>query len=150
MQEIITNLSAKYDSPDFEPHITLLGGISSDLESLKQKTELLISKLKPFPVLFSEVSFSTTYFQSVLVRVKATAALMNANMLAKAIYKVDNNVFMPHLSLIYGDHDMKTREKIVSEVVLPKNISFKVSKLAIIPSTQNPNDWTYIAEFEIK
>jgi 2'-5' RNA ligase len=150
LQEVITNLSAKYGSPDFEPHITLLGNISSDLESLKQKAGLLVSKLKPFPISFSEVSFSTTYFQSVLVRVKATAALMNANMLAKETYRVDNNVFMPHMSLIYGNCDMKAREKIVSEVVLPKNILFEVSKLVVIPSTQNPNDWVHIAEFEIK
>lgn len=150
LQEVIANLSVKNGSPDFEPHITLLGDVSSDLKSLKQKAELLASKLKPFPISFSEVSFSTTYFQSVLVRVKATAALMNANMLAKEIYKVDNNVFMPHMSLMYGNQDMKGREKVVSEVVLPKNISFEVSKLVIIPSTQNPKDWVHIAEFEIR
>jgi len=150
LREVIANLSAKYGSPDFEPHITLLGDISLDFESLKQKAGLLVSKLKPFPISFGEVSFSTTYFQSVFVRVKVTAALMNANMLAKEIYKVDNNVFMPHISLIYGDHDMKTREKIVSEVGLLKDISFEVSKLVVTPSTQNPNDWKHLAEFEIK
>jgi 2'-5' RNA ligase len=147
LQKVITDVSAKYGSPEFEPHITLLGNISLDLEPLKQKVGLLVSKLKPFPISFSEVSFSTTYFQSVFVRVKTTAALMNSNMLAKEIYKIDNDVFMPHISLIYGNHDMKTREKIVSEVVLPKDISFEASKLVVTPSTQNPNDWVHIAEW---
>jgi hypothetical protein len=45
---------------------------------------------------------------------------------------------------------MKTREKIVSEVGLLKDISFEVSKLVVTPSTQNPNDWKHLAEFEIK
>ena len=69
LQKVITDLSAKYGSPEFEPHITLLGNISLDLEPLKQKVGLLVSKLKPFPISFSEVSFSTTYFQSVFVSI---------------------------------------------------------------------------------
>ena len=150
LQEVITSLSEKYNGPNFEPHITLLGNISSDLETVKQKAKLLVSKLKPFPIYFSEVSFSTTYFQSVFIRVKATAELMDSNILAKEIYKVENKVFMPHMSLIYGNHSMKEREKIASVVKLPKNISFKALKLVIMQDAQNPNDWVHVTEFKIK
>ncbi|SRR5258708_11570565 len=149
LQKLITNLSSKYNSPSFEPHMTLLGNISSDKKPMLEKANTLVSKLKPLPLSLSEISFSTTYFQSVFVRVKATAELMNANLIAKDIYQTDNSVFMPHISLIYGNHSMEERGKIVSEVILPKNITFNAEEIIVIPSTQNPNEWTHLAELQL-
>jgi 2'-5' RNA ligase len=150
LQKVIINLSKKYHSSSFEPHVTLLSDISCYKEVMIQKANILASKLHIFPLCLNEISFSTTYFQSAFIRVKATAALMNANLIAKEIYQVDNNVFMPHLSLIYGNHTMDKREKIVSEVILPKNIKFNVEKIIVTPCTNNPNDWIHLAELPLK
>lgn len=149
LSEIITDLSKKYDAPDFEPHMTLLGDIDLDEETVLEKTEQLVSELKKFPLTLREISFSTTYFQSVFVRVKSTSVLMNANLKAKEIFEYDNSVFMPHISLIYGEHDMVLREKIAAEIKLSENLSFTAEKLVIVPSTLNPDDWRPIADFSL-
>ncbi|KKT58593.1 MAG: hypothetical protein UX91_C0006G0130 [Candidatus Amesbacteria bacterium GW2011_GWB1_47_19] len=57
--------------------------------------------------------------------------------------------FEPHMSLIYGDHQMKLREKIASEVKLPANLSFKVKKLVVTPCTNDPKDWIHLAEINL-
>ncbi|EKD91448.1 MAG: hypothetical protein ACD_30C00005G0016 [uncultured bacterium] len=149
LEGVILDLSQKYNSPVFEPHMTLLGDISVDEKSVLEKAKILTSKIKPFTVELGEISFSTTYFQSVFVRIKSNAELMNANLAAKEIFGVDNNVFMPHISLLYGDYDMELREKVAKEIKLPSNLSFNVDKLVIIPSFPEPKDWKHLAKLPL-
>ena len=149
LDEIILKLAKKYKSPKFEAHMTLLGDINSDEKTIIQKTKKLVSKTKTFPLQLGEISFSTTYFQSVFVRVKSTAKLMETNLKAKRIFQMDNNVFMPHISLLYGNHKMILREKIAKEIKLPKNKSFKAKNIIVVPSTQTPAEWEHLAEIPL-
>ncbi len=149
LDELILKLSKKYRSPKFEAHMTLLGNIDSDEKTMIKKTKELTSETKTFSLQLGEISFSTTYFQSVFVRVKSTDELMEANLKAKKIFQMDNNVFMPHISLLYGNHQMKLREKIASEIELPKYKYFKAEKVIVVPSTQNPTEWKHLAEIPL-
>lgn len=149
IDEIILKLSKEYKSPKFEAHTTLLDGINSDEKTIIKGTKALASELKTFPLQLGEISFSTTYFQSVFVRVKSTDELLEANLKAKKIFQMDNKVFMPHISLLYGNHQMKLREKIASEIELPKYKYFKAEKIIVVPSTQNPAEWVHLAEISL-
>lgn len=149
LQKIILDLSKKYGGPIFESHMTLLGDIEVSEKEILEGSKELASRTKPFMLALGEVSFSTTYFQSVLVRIKSSAKLMKANLAVKQIFNVENNLFMPHISLMYGDHDMETREKIASEVKLPAGLSFQAEKIIIIPSSKDPKDWHHLAEFSL-
>lgn len=144
LQDIIDNLANELNSPVFQPHMTLLDMPGGQQEVL-EKAVLLAKELEPFNIEFGEISFSTTYFQNVFVRIKSNTKLMEANLKAKSIYQVENNVFMPHMSLLYGDHDMEVREKIASRVKIPKGLSFTVDKLVLIPKTLVNADWKPIA-----
>lgn len=149
LQEIILDLSKKYKTPNFEPHMTLLGDIEVKEEEILAGTKKLAAGLKPFTLTLGEVSFSTTYFQSVLVRVKSNAKLMQANLLAKQIFNLPNNLFMPHVSLMYGVDEMETREKIASEIKLPAGLSFQADKIIITPTTKDPKDWKHLTEIDL-
>lgn len=149
LKQIVDSLADKYGSPKFEPHMTLLGDVEIDLDTMVKKTKSLASKLTPFQVELGPVSFSTTYFQSVFVRVKANAQLMQANLTAKEIFGQENNVFMPHISLLYGDQDMQLREKAASKIQLPSIQSFKVDQIVITPSTKDPAEWEHLAEIAL-
>lgn len=149
IENIILQLSNKCQSPRFEPHMTLLGDVGFDEKTVIQKTKKLALKIKPFMLTLGETSFSTTEFQSVFIRVKSTAELMEANLRAQEIFQVNNNVFMPHISLLYGNHKMKMREKIASEIQLPNKFSFKAEKIIVVPSTRNPSEWKHLAEISL-
>lgn len=149
LKKIIIDLSKKYDGPVFEPHMTLLGNIHSEESECVKNTKVLASQIKPFTVSFGDISFSTTYFQSVFLRIKSSAKLMEVNLKAKKLFNIKNNVFMPHISLLYGDHEMKIREKISSRIHLPTNLSFKVNQIVVTPSTPNPSEWKHLAEIGI-
>lgn len=149
LEDVIRELSDKYKGPYFEPHMTLLGNIPCSMEDAVEKTKILCKDIKPFEITLGEISFSTTYFQSVFVRVKSSASLMVSNLKAKGVFKSENGLFMPHMSLIYGDHQMNLREKIASEIKLPDNLTFKVEKLVVTPSTNDPKDWIHLAEINL-
>lgn len=149
LDKIIIKLAKKYKSPIFEPHMTLLGDIEIDEKTMIEKAKILASKLKSFSLELGEISFSTTYFQSVFIRVKSTAKLMEANLKAKEIFGRENKVFMPHMSLLYGEQEMKLREKIIPTIKLPKNKIFIVDKIVVVPSTKDPKEWKHLAEIPL-
>jgi hypothetical protein len=149
LASIIKKLSQKYKSPIFEPHLTLLDGFSATKEEALSGTKKLFSLMKLFSLSFGEVSFSTTYGQCVFVRIKSNAFLMDYNLLAKKIFKIENSIFMPHMSLLYAHLSMKNREKLATEIKIP-TLSFISERLAVTLSTNNPQDWKPLTEYSFR
>lgn len=148
LRAIILLLSQLYSGPHFEPHMTLLGDIKAEPNRLVDIVDELAENIDELKLNLGEISFSTTFFQSVFVRVLVTAQLMEQNLRAKRLLRLENNLFMPHVSLLYGDHDMQTREQAVSQVVLP-NKTYNATRLALVPSTTNPAEWDILHQAKI-
>ena len=144
---VVDGLAASHNNPAFEPHLTLIGDIEGEIPEINEKMQSLVDTAKDLELTLSEVSISTTFFQSVFVRVKSTAALMQLNMDAKKLFNLENNFFMPHISLFYGG-SLKEREKLASEINIEKEI-FKISKLILAPVTEDPKDWKTLAEIRL-
>lgn len=155
LNSLIAELVEKYESVIFEPHITLLDDIKCESEKIATlKAKKLALRIKKLNLEFGETSFSTTYFQNVFVRIKSTADLMAANLEAKKEFGSENKFFMPHISLLYGDHSMAIREKITREIKLPK-MKFISTKIAVISSDmrpsemKNPKNWNFLGEIKL-
>jgi 2'-5' RNA ligase len=73
---------------------------------------------------------------------------MEQNLKAKQLLKLENNLFMPHVSLLYGDHSMQTREESTHKVILPNKV-YNVTRLALVPSTSDPSEWGILHQAEI-
>lgn len=145
----INRLSGAFDGPPFDPHMTLLGEIDRDLLEIQQKVKKLVISLDTLELSLGPISFSTTYFQSVFVRINSTAILMQLNLDAKKLFGTENNVFMPHMSLLYGNHDMVTRQKAAASVDLPSS-SFVVDKFVVSTTSGDPKDWKVIATIPLE
>lgn len=141
---VIDRLCKEYQGPLFDPHMSLLTNIEKEPSEIEEKVRKWAEDLDKFELSLGPVSFSTTYFQSVFVRVNSTATLMQLNLDAKKLFEMNNDVFMPHMSLLYGNHDMVTREKAAKSVNLEPT-SFIVDKFVITPSTNDPKEWEHIA-----
>lgn len=149
LKTIIIELAKTYNGPTFEPHLTLLGNINKELTEIESKVQGLAVNIDELEINLGPISFSTTYFQSVFVRVNSKAQLMKLNLDIKKALNIENNVFMPHISLIYGNHDMETREKIAAKIK-PMNFSFITNELFIIPTKPEPSDWEPLATIPFK
>lgn len=144
LKNAVNELVRKYNGPVFEPHMTLLGNINNGLPEIEQKAKELAAHLDKLELSLGPVSFSTTYFQSVFIRVNSTAKLIQLNLDAKKIFSMENDVFMPHISLLYGDHDMTIREEVASSLQFPA-FSFVIKEFVITPAVTNPDQWEHSA-----
>jgi len=137
LKTIIDKLSQEYDSPTFQPHLTILEHIEMDPSEIKQKLETLNKDLAGLELSLGPISFSTTSARCVFVRVDSTAKLMQLNLDAKKLFGFENDVFMPHISLMYGDCDMKTREKATKQIHISPT-TFTVKEFVLVPSNSLP------------
>lgn len=133
-------LSKKFIGPVFEPHITVVSDIDRDLEEIKSALKTLSVNFHPLDLSLGEVSYSTTFFQNVLVRVNANNELMELNLNLKKQLNLENKPYMPHISLLYGDQSMKVREEACSLLEFAET-NFKVTEIVIVPETPNPSEW---------
>ena len=140
LSKVINDLSIEYKGPVFKPHMTVLGNIDRELGDIQKAVETVANDTERLSLSLGPVSFSTTYFQSVLVRVNSIAQLMQLNLDIKKLLDIENNVFMPHMSLMYGNHDMETREKIAAKIKL-QSTSFVANEIVIIPEKSEPKEW---------
>lgn len=149
--KIITKYSDTYTSPKFVPHMTIHGVVESTDKKVVETIHKAVNNIKKFEVEIGAVEFSTTYFQCIFARIKTNAKLFNTHLTIKNAFNInDNNVFMPHASLVYGDFDMETREKIIQEIEI-KNNSFMASKITIVRAdTSNPKDWAIVDQVPLR
>lgn len=140
LSQIINFLSNKYGGPIFFPHLTLVGGINKDKKEIFKATDMIASDIDNLKLTLGETSFGTTFFQSVFVRVKASASLMRQNIRAREVLSIGNDMYMPHVSLLYGNHNMKIREEATQQINL-QNRNFNIEKLVVVLSSNDPDEW---------
>ena len=61
---LIEKLRLEYGGPNFEPHVTLIGGFVKEEKVLLEKTEQLASRLSQFTVSIKGASFHDEFFRS--------------------------------------------------------------------------------------
>ncbi|PIS09573.1 hypothetical protein COT75_00850 [Candidatus Beckwithbacteria bacterium CG10_big_fil_rev_8_21_14_0_10_34_10] len=148
-EAIIKRFSQKFKTPFFVPHLTLLGSVQGGEKQIINKLNQLTKNLKPFYSNFGKTEFSSTYFQSVFVRVNMNASLIGLYLKARDIFKTDiNHIFMPHLGLIYGDIGISKKEKAALSVNLV-GLKFRFNNIWLVKARKGdkPEDWPYIKEF---
>jgi len=149
--KVIKKYANSFDGPTFTPHMTIHGVVISTDEEVVKTVREAVKNIKSFELQVGDVEFSTTYFQCIFARIKTSAKLFNTHLaIRKAFNMNDKNVFMPHASLVYGDFDMETREKITKEIKI-QNKSFTADKITIVRAdTSDPKDWTIVEQVPLQ
>ncbi|GAA5889200.1 hypothetical protein JCM6882_000673 [Rhodosporidiobolus microsporus] len=131
---LISELSTKYLTPSFPPHVTLLSSIPSTTpldEVLSRLTTALSAFRASHPSPSSSVSLPLaapgtrgTYFQYVFAAVSPTPALLALRKAASDAFFPDlkgkGDDYFPHLSLVYGRDSadgMRSAARIILELV---------------------------------
>ena len=128
-EKTIASLADKYDGPNFEPHLTLLGNVEATLPEIKEKCQTIAQNFPALQLTTGTVDYSTTYFQCVFIRIEPTPELM-------ALYEATHKTFgqqpvalyMPHMSLFYGNSSYEKREEI------KRSLQWKNSNLPYLQS----------------
>jgi len=91
LSRLIHELSHRYSSPPFPPHVTLLGQAPGSREDLINKCAELAAALKPFRVSLKGLDCLDEFYRALFIRVEETTSVMIANAMAGKLIAGVNN-----------------------------------------------------------
>ncbi len=151
LSEIISQLSKKYSTPNFEPHVTLLGNLIGPGEDLISKTLKLVEQLKSFEIKLKKVDYFDEYFKCLFIRAEKSKEVIKANNIAREIFNLNlDPEYMPHLSLMYGNLNPETKEEILADSGKEFDISFEIKSIHLFSTTDAVKDWHRVKELFLK
>ena len=148
LSKIISQLSKKYSTPIFEPHVTLIADVESTEKDVTNKTTLLANRIRPYRTTLANMDYSDNYYMPLFIKVSKTKQVTAANMKAREIFgRLSDPPYKPHLTLLYGNIDAQEKEKII-EKSGKINLSFETSQLWLVGDPAD--NWPKIKEFTLK
>jgi len=152
LTEVVTGLAARHDGPVFEPHMTMLGDVDLTLDMLSEKMKEVAQNTSILELKTSSVEYSTSYYQCVFVRVRPTPRLMQLfDDMKQNLGLTKPSVFMPHISLYYGNLPYRERHEIATSLKLETQ-EFTSQSIVITPSGADvtPDKWDHLKEFSFR
>lgn len=147
LQQRIKELSNKYDTPVFSPHVTLLGGLTASKTELVPLTDTLASSVAPFDLTLTKAGYLNTFYQSLFIHVEQNEGLTYLHKNACRLFDCPEEYekeYMPHLSLLYGDINQKQKEKILNNIGREFYIRFTAKKVVLMHTDGKPEQWKKI------
>lgn len=149
LQDIINKLSEKYNSISFKPHITAYGLVNIELDKISKICQNISTELKPFNVHFLNISYSDYFWKTLFVNLKPSKIMTKIHeCFSEKIKKLENNVFEPHISLIYKKMSNDDKKEISKTVGLKKQ--FKINNISILHYSDKIENWEIIKTFYFK
>ena len=149
LNEIKAEVQAKLKSPSFETHITLAGPyLNID--------NIFINKIKTFAennfaimLNVGGYDFRQEIFKSFQISIENSRQLKE---LRKNIHELNNfdlaNNYFPHISLSYGNHEIKEKKELISNLPELKK-TIRMSKIALVEVDENINLWKILESFDL-
>jgi 2'-5' RNA ligase len=146
LAEAILDLSGKYSTSAFEPHVTLAGSIVGPAREVESKMKHLARRIPPFTIRLTTVEGLEEYFRCLFIRVALTHPIMSANEAAREIFRLPKRpAFMPHLSLLYGNLPCKEKERIIASLSRQFELEFKAATLHLYLIKRETEAWRRVA-----
>ena len=151
LAEAIRELSRTLQAPLFDPHVTLLSRLTGSEPEDLVRTEQLAAQLRPFQIILTEPSFRDDYFQCLFMKVQETPPVIEAHSTAKAVFAHKTEMFMPHLSLVYGLYPIELKQKTIAALSPHLRLAFESKTVSLIKSNSDaPEDWQEMARIPME
>ncbi len=149
LSSLIIRLSNKYNTPMFEPHVTLIGGFDISKKEAISKTNKIAENLKPYSIRINNPIYLHEYYKSLFLKTEKTKEVLKAHLLARKIFNDKRDYeYFPHLSLMYGNSSDQIKEKIISEIK-SINLEFKADQLHLFSTANGPKNWYKIKTYDL-
>jgi 2'-5' RNA ligase len=152
---IISTLAKEYGTPVFVPHVTLLARIPAETESgpvpvetIVEKSQALAKSLTPFTLTLGHTGMESLYFKALYLHIKEQTEMRVLHAQALEHFFMDDEApYLPHLSLLYGNHPNEQKQSTIETLTLPSQHSFVVRSVHLYKTEGEVHDWQFIKEF---
>jgi 2'-5' RNA ligase len=146
---LIDRLSARWKTPSFPPHVTLLAGLEGREGDVVRRTSEMCRALEPLRLRASRAEATPAFFRCVALRVEETLALLTARAQAAITFsRTDEAAFEPHLSLAYGRLEESARDGVIDELKRDLPLAFGATRLEAWRTVGPVEDWRLLAGFD--
>jgi len=150
LSKLIVDLSTTHDTPEFEPHVTLLSGITDELDLAIEKAEDLANNISPVSATLTRIEFLELYYRCLFFCTNESEELMNARGMAEDIFEhTQISPFIPHVSFLYGSLPIFEKETIIGNLGDNFFMDFRMPKLRLVKTQRTPEYWELIEEFDL-
>jgi 2'-5' RNA ligase len=142
LAETIEDYAEAYDTPAFDPHVTILGSISDEQDRIARQIEDLVTGYDPLELPLTNVHCSTTTHQCVFQFVDPNEPLFELHRDAVRSFDAAPGMYVPHVSLLYSDVGMAERVRLVQEIDQESLPETATTDTIEVVDTQGPvDDW---------
>ena len=143
---IIKELSIKYNSQAFAPHITAYGLVDVDLDVLDKILTNSIQGEKQFVIKKRLVLYSDVFWKTLFVEFQQDIQLDRINKkLTESLESFSKYEFIPHASLIYKKMNQDEQKKLVDTISIKEN--FKVAGMWIQQFHEDMDKWKIVRKY---
>jgi 2'-5' RNA ligase len=151
LEKTIKELSRKYNTPLFKPHVTLLGSIECSEEEILSKAGEVAGRIKSYEIKLTHTDMLDEFFRALFIRVEETQEVMGANTVARSVFDRNSGPdYMPHLSLLYGDFPEEQKKRILDETGRIYNLMFKAEHIYVYVTSGEVEAWRQVGKFSLK
>lgn len=154
LAQCISDIAKEYQTPNFVPHATLLGGVDGNEEDVRNKTRKLAEMIAPYEMELGEVGSNGIYFQILFSKVEQTEVVMRPNIVAQKVFGVEKGKYFPHASLTYGDFPLETvavlQQQLRERCHSITGKKFLVQDIELWRTEGEVKDWRKVATFPFK
>ena len=149
LNEIKTKVQSKLKSPFFETHITLTGPYLNINSIFLHKLKNFAENNSPIMLNIDGYNFKQEKYKSFYISIKNSS---NLRELRRNIYELNNfnqnNNYSPHISLSYGNHEIKEKKYLISR--LPQlNKQIRISEIALVEVDEDINLWKILERYDL-
>jgi hypothetical protein len=139
---LIGELSCRFGTPTFPPHVTLLAGLDQGADAVVARARQLARALHDLSVRFAGLEESGHYLRALSARIEPELPILDARRRAEAVLEVrPSEPFLPHLSLLYGDVPAPTRRLLANEVAMSAPPSIVLRALEVVSTEGTVGEW---------
>ena len=145
----IEKLSKTFNLPGFEPHVTILAGIS---QAAISKVRGFAEILAPFWIrLAGQPEYLDEYFRCLFLKAHETPELMDTISKAGKLFGDEGSPQFPHLSLAYGSLPVETKHEMIRTLGNTPEIAFEARHLSLLhASVEMPiESWKVVERFPL-
>jgi len=144
---LIASLARRFGGPVFEPHVTLLAGVTGAEGGVVARAERVLRASKALSLCFTGPEAGDTYFRALYLRVEPSPELLALHQAAcDAFTRQDDPPYLPHLSLLYG---VPPPPAVVDDVRLSAPAAFEARSLDVHSTEGGVERWRRVARLRL-
>ena len=129
LKSLINLIATQEDAPVFPPHIKLAEDMVTDEKKLIAGLKEIKETLKPFTLSVSQIGMTPAIAKSLFITFKPCLELEGFQSGLLAALGLKKFTFIPHVTIMYKEMEIKAKKKIASQLAIPTELTF--DRLAI-------------------